>query len=164
MPNAAPQPDDIRDLQRSEHLLLWAFRSTAMGHGDCPTLRRTYASALAESADETLAALLIVVRVLGFAGRRKLSLHVPGCVCVGADERAILALFAAARESVLTGDETRVRAHLAFLLAAPLAEGVLFSLQVVVSALETHGYALPLRESAAAAAVDRTTVALRSLN
>ncbi len=164
MSTLKPQPDDIRDLDHGEHLLLWAFRSIAVGHGDCPTLRQTFASALAGSAEETLAALLVVVRTLGFAGRRRLSLHVPGCVCVGADERSILALFAAARESFETSDETRVRTHLAFLLAPHLTEGFLFALQLVVSAFETQGYTLPVRDGGPPARVDRTTAAPRSLN
>lgn len=140
-------PDELSRLQRPEHLLLWGFRAVAMGHGDCPALRRGFASALGAVADETLMSMLVLVRTLGLRGRRRLRLHTPGCLCVSPDEQAILALFAAAQDSLRTGDESRVRAHLAFLIESAAGEYALFALQAVVAALDAGGHVLPLRES-----------------
>ncbi len=135
-------PDDIDHLGYSQHLLLWAFRATAMGHADCPTLRKAFHAACCGLEDEALMGLLVIVRTLGFCGRRKMRLHVPGCRCVSADERTILSLFAAAKVSVEDGDETEVRAELCELVDASLSEALLLALQTVTSALETNGHAV----------------------
>ena len=141
-------PDDIDHLGYGQHLLLWAFRATAMGHADCPTLRKAFHSACAGLEDDALMALMIVVRTLGFCGRRKMRLHVPGCRCVSADERTILALFAAARASVEMGDEAEVLSELGDLVDPSLGQGLLLALQTVTSALETNGHAVMISETA----------------
>lgn len=132
--------DDIEQLGYGQHLLLWAFRATAMGHADCPTLRRAFHAACCGLEDEALMALMVVVRTLGFCGRRKMRLHVPGCRCVSPDERTLLLLFAAAKTSVEMGDETEIRAELFDLVDPSLSGGVLLALQTVTSAIETHGH------------------------
>jgi len=143
-PIAAPNPaDDFAQLARTEQLILWTLRSIAVGHGECATLRQMFAMTFGQGADDAFLGFFVTVRTLGWCGQRKLRLHVPGCMAVSPDERAILALFAEAQASLSDGDETGVRAHLSRLVDSRATEAMLLSLQTVASALEVGGHTLP---------------------
>jgi hypothetical protein len=148
---AAPFDDSLSDtedaygfaaLARGEQLIVWSLRAIALGHAECPALRRTFEVALGSSAEEAFAALFLAVRTLGWGATRKLRLHTPGCACVSADEREVVALLALAQEGV---DEASLRRRVAALVSPPLHETFIDNLQAVASALEVHGYPLPLR-------------------
>ena len=57
--------DDVRDLERGEHLVLFGFRAAALGHGDCPVLHRTFCGLMGGGGDAALGDLLVFVRVVG---------------------------------------------------------------------------------------------------
>jgi hypothetical protein len=135
--------EDFARLTRAEQLIVWTLRTIAVGHGECPMVRRLFRHSFGANADDAFLGFFIAVRTLGWCGRRKLRLHVPGCMAVSPDERAIVALFAEAQASLTVGDETEVRAHLARLVDSGAAEAVLLSLQTVAGALEACGYTLP---------------------
>jgi hypothetical protein len=139
----APPDEDFARLERAEQLIVWTLRAIAIGHGDCPTLRRMFALTFGPEADDAFLGFFVTVRTLGWCGRRKLSLHAPGCMRVSADERAILALFTQTQAAMADGDETEVRLSLARLLDSGATEPVLLSLQAVAGALEVNGYTLP---------------------
>ena len=118
-----PQPDDIApaqlcDLLQGEHMLLWAFRATAFGAGDCHLIRRQFEESCGPMGVQALTALSVFVRELGQGGRRKVTLAAPGSYRLTRDEQSVLALFAAAQDE----DYVRLEAHLTWLLAdAPRA-------------------------------------------
>jgi hypothetical protein len=141
--DAAPR---FRSLARAEQLTLWSLRAIALGHAECPALRRALHVALGSSAEEAFTSLFVAVRTLGWCARRRLRLHVPGCDGVSDDERRLLALFAAAQHALADGDEGEVRRQLDALVEPPLTEGFLMTLQTVASALEVNGYTLPTHE------------------
>lgn len=138
-----PAADDFARLTRAEQLIVWTLRTVAVGHGECPMVRRIFRQSFGAAADDAFLSFFIAVRTLGWCGRRKLRLHVPGCMAVSPDELAIVALFAEAQASLTVGDETEVRASLAHLVDSGAAEAVLLSLQTVAGALEACGYTLP---------------------
>ncbi len=142
---------DFAHLTRSEQLIVWTLRTVAVGHGECPTVRQMFRLSFGASADDAFLGFFVAVRTLGWCGRRKLRLHVPGCMAVSPDERTILALFAEAQASLAEGDETAIRIRLAELVDSGAAEAVLLSLQTVAGALEAYGYALPRSSRSVAA-------------
>ena len=40
--NLSDEIETLEDLSRPEHLLVWALRAIALGHGDCPLIARTF--------------------------------------------------------------------------------------------------------------------------
>ena len=138
----------FRGLMRGEQLMLWSLRAVALGHSECPALRRAFHVALGSTAEEAFVALFVAVRTLGWCARGKLRLHVPGCDGVSGDERRLLGLFAGAQHALTDGDEGPVRRRLDAMIEPRLAEGLLSILQTVASALEVNGYSLPLRPDA----------------
>jgi len=93
-PAAAPALEPV-ELTESEHLLLWALRAMAIGGGDCPALRHAFVRAGGPLGEEALACLFVAVKHLAFTGRRRLSVHVPGCRTISRDEQLLLQAFAA---------------------------------------------------------------------
>ncbi len=138
-------PSRFHALQRGEQLTLWSVRAIALGHSECPMLRRTLDGALGQGADEAFAALFTAVRLLGWCARRRFRLHPPGCDGVSEDEAAILALFAEAQAALADGDEAAVRARLAGWVEPRLLDSLLLTVQAVAGSLELHGYTLPRR-------------------
>ncbi len=138
----AVPPVCFQGLERGGQLTLWSLRAIALGHAECPALRRALQVALGSSAEEAFTSLFVAVRTLGWCARRRLRLHVPGCERVSEDERALLALFAAAQQALVDGDEREVRRRLETLVEPSVTEVLLMTLQTVTSALEVNGYAL----------------------
>lgn len=140
-----PQPDDIApaqlcDLLQGEHMLLWAFRATAFGAGDCHLIRRQFEESCGPMGVQALAALSVFVRELGQGGRRKVTLAAPGSYRLTRDEQSILALFAAAQAE----DYIRMEAHLAWLLADTPRAPFPAAACLIAQALEMHGFVLRL--------------------
>ena len=143
----APAAADVRHLLRGEHLVLLGLRALALGHAECPVLRRTFESLLGSDADDALAHMLTFVRVLAPAGARPVRLHAPGCCGVSADERRVLAALAAGQSSLHAADDSPLRDSLEALLGWPPSEACLFAAQAVGAALTLSGLELPLRET-----------------
>ena len=137
--------EDVRDLERSEHLVLFGFRLTALGHADCPVLRRTFGGFLGGDGDGAIGDLLVFTRLLGAVGRRPVRLHTPGCCGLTCDERGVLTALACAQASLIHGDERRLEAALAALLDAPPPHGCLMAAQRVAAIFSVHGLDLPER-------------------
>lgn len=140
-----PQPDDIApaqlcDLLQGEHMLLWAFRATAFGAGDCHLIRRQFEESCGPMGVQALTALSVFVRELGQNGRRKVTLAASGSYRLTRDEQSILALFAAAQAE----DYARMEAHLAWLLADTPRAPFPAAACLVAQALEMHGFVLRL--------------------
>lgn len=139
------QPDErsrMDQLGRGEQLILWSLRAIALGNAESPALRRAFEVALRSCAEEAFAALFLVVRLIGWGGRRRLRLQAPGCACVSDDETELLALFAEAQRTIEAADETALRRRLGELVETRLQACVLASLQTVACALEVNGYPL----------------------
>ncbi len=147
----AEDSDDVRDLARGEHLVLFGFRLTALGHGDCPVLHRTFCGLMGGGGEAALGDLLVFVRMVGVAGARRVRLHTPGCCRLTEDERCVLGAIAAAQASLATGDEGLLRDRMSGLLGKPPTEASLMAAQHVAAALTVAGLDLPLREPAEAA-------------
>ncbi len=146
---ASASAEDVRDLSQAEHLLLFGFRATAMGHGDCPAMHRTFHGLLGREADAALGHLLIFVRVVGSAGGRRVRLHPPGCCSLSADERLVLDVVTAAQATLSGHDEASLRSALHELLAREPGETALMAAQMLAASLMVGG--LHLHEPQAAA-------------
>lgn len=134
----AQSPRRLDDLLQGEHMLLWAFRTLAVGLGDCRLLKRQFDEACGPAGAQALAALSVFVRELGINGRRKVSVAAPGSACITQDERLILALFAAAQDE----DYGRLEAHLAWLTAEPARPPYAAAACMTAQALGLGGYLL----------------------
>jgi hypothetical protein len=133
---------DFASLARPEQLVVWSVRAIALGHADCPGLSRMFGLSLGHGAEDALLGFMVVVRTLGWCGRRRLRLHAPGCMHVSDDEHELLALFAAAQASLVNGDEDDLRNRLAALAEPGAHEALTLSLQAAAGALEVGGYRL----------------------
>lgn len=136
---AAPR---VYELSRAEHMLVWALRAICIGHEDCPMLAQTFSRICGESGMQILAAYHAVVMTIGVTARRKLTVHVPGCACVSADEQAMVSVISAAQRS-LAGDEAVLRAEIGRLIGEEPSEHLVFAVQVVARALHACGHPLP---------------------
>jgi len=137
-------PEDIRDLRRPENLLIWALRVIAIGRADCHSVRQAFVSACGPAGDRARMGYFLLVRQIGMTGRRRLNLHMPGCFCLSPDERAIVAVVAAAQDALRTGQDDRLRAHLRWLVEGEPAETVLNVAREVAGAFQDSGLRLPL--------------------
>lgn len=133
-------PTDLRDLGYGEHLLVWGFRAVVSGRGECPIVAREFKQACGDLAGETRAALTVFVQQLAVQGRRTVSLAPPGCLTLTRDEQLVVAVFAAAQ----AGDQDRLDAHLAWLLAGPPAPPFAACARAVAQALAISGHRLRL--------------------
>jgi len=141
-------PEDIRDLRRPEHLLVWALRVIAVGRADCHAVRQAFVSACGQAGDKARMGYFLLVRQIGMTGKRRLQLHMPGCVCLSPDERAIVAVVAAAQDAIRTGHDERLRAHLRWLVEGEPPETFLNVAREVAGAFQDNGLRLPLRIAA----------------
>jgi len=137
--------ETLLDLAKPEHLLVWAFRAMAVGQADCPLVARTFQAACGSRGGDALAAYFTLVRYIGTLGRRRLQVHVPGCLCVSRDELAVVGVIAAAQSSIVDGDETLLKMRLQFLIESTASENIVFYAQLVARALNAQGHRLPLR-------------------
>lgn len=142
-----PAPDPLAparldELSQGEHMLVWAFRTLAIGAHDCGLVRRQFEDACGPVGVEALAALTVFVGDLGRTGRRRIVLAAPGSMRLTRDEQLILALFAAAQAE----DYARLEAHLAWLLAGEPRPPFAAAACLTAQALGMSGYLLRLPE------------------
>jgi hypothetical protein len=135
----------LRDLDPAEHLLVWGLRTIAVGHGDCAVLSRTFASRCGALGAPALQAYFTLVQLIGASARRRLRVHVPGCLCVSVDETAVVGIVAAAQDAVRGGDDSLLRMRLGFLARTEAADAIRHTAQALARALAAAGQALPVR-------------------
>lgn len=87
----------LPDLGIGTGIALWAFRACASGHSKCPPVTRGFDQAFGERGAEALADIVQLVRIFGFAGRRQISIAMPGCGRMTSDELSLAAMLAAAQ-------------------------------------------------------------------
>jgi hypothetical protein len=137
----------LQDLDRPEHLLVWALRAIVLGHGDCPMLKRTFDRVCGPMSGDALITYTAIVKIIAMTGRRRLLVHVPGCAAVSPDEKAIVGVVAIAQSS-FRGDETALRAHIAVLLGNEAPQTLIMAAQAVGRILQSRGCLLPYRNAA----------------
>ncbi len=136
--------NSVAALSRSEHLLVWALRTFAVGQSDCPVLERTFRGACGEAGVRTLQAYFVLVRYIALKARRRLRVHAPGCPCLSADEAAVVGVVAAAQAGDGTWDGL-LDMRLAYLVRSGGREPLAFAAQAVGDALRQGGHQLPVR-------------------
>ena len=94
-------------------LALWGFRVCALRGIKCCAIVQGFKSAFGDEAPSVLSDMLAFARVVGFDGRRKVTVALPDCTRVTADEISITAMFAAAQAQ----DAGARDAHLLWILA-----------------------------------------------
>jgi hypothetical protein len=147
---SAPNAEDAIEsfeLDPTEHMLLWSFRAMAIGRGDCPMLRAVFQEACGPLADQALTALFVLVKQLGWRGRRGLRLHAPGCRAISGDEMLVLAAFSAAQEAQAGGDGWRLTERLSRLMGAAPEASMEASAKMVGYLLALNGRRLPSRNA-----------------
>ncbi len=142
--------DDVRtveSLTRPEHLLVLALRSIAFGRGDCPLLREGFDRICGVNGGYALSVYAALILNIGLDGRRRLTLHSPGCIGVARDELAVLGVVAAGQEAVRTEDQTLLILRLRFLVQE-VRRVHLLAAQTVASLFGAAGQSLPIRARA----------------
>lgn len=155
--------ETVEDLSRPEHLLVWAMRAIALGHEDCPALVRAFRAAGGALGDELLQSYVVFIKYLALASRRRLQVHTPGCLCVGADELRALQVIASAQRSLRSRDERSLRAALGELTGRGPDESILLVAQGLARLLDAVGVALPSRRDAAESQWAEAGVTLRAM-
>lgn len=139
-------PTDLRQLGFSEHLVVWTFRAFASGRLDCPMVVGAWREGGTGAAGEEAWRLMtIFAREVGTGGRREIVIGTPGLLMVTRDEQLLLALLSAASRE----DESRMAAHLRWLMAAAPSPQLLASGLAAGAALKATGYWLPPGEAEA---------------
>ena len=137
--------ETLEDLSRPEHLLVWALRAIALGHGDCPLIARTFDKACGPMGGRAMVAYFALVKYIGMTGRRRLQVHTPGCPCVSVDETAIIGVVAAAQHPDRGTDESLLKMRMRFLVEGEPHEAFLTAARAVAGAFEASGHRLPLK-------------------
>ena len=138
--------EGLEDLGRLEQMLVWALRTIAIGHGDCPALRQTFERACGEMGERALQAYIILIKYVGIAGRRRLQVQIPGSRYVSADEARFLGVLAVAQRTLHGHDEAQLKARLNRLLGDEARPVFLAAAQVVAQALNLGGHVLACGE------------------
>jgi hypothetical protein len=93
----AEDPAEPVELDFAHHVLLTGVRALIVGRGDCVVVRRAFGELCGPRADQMLGTLYLVVKLLAFASRRRLRVHLPGCSAVSQDELMLLSAFTEAQ-------------------------------------------------------------------
>lgn len=92
---------------------IFGWRACARGAGDCCAVRRTFANAFGAEGYTARHCIDAFANMLGCAGRRSVTLAMPGTARVTADELSFVAALAAAQ----SGQADKLEAHLTWLFA-----------------------------------------------
>lgn len=162
-----PDYDDVEtveDLTRPEHLLVWSMRVIALGHEECPLLSRAFQQMCGVHGLQALQTHLIFVKYVAMTAERRLQVHVPGCICLGSDEAAALAVVAAAQQSIRDRDEGGLRQALRELTGPRADESLILVAQALARLLDASGLVLPSREPASFQSRPTPTLAVANLH
>ena len=155
-------PHALTDLNAGERLLVWSLRTMAVGHSDCPLMEQTFGRLCGPMGPAVLQAHFILMKLIGMTARRPLRVHAPGCICLGADETAVVGVVAAA-QAALTGDDGLLRLRIAFLARSESGETLRCAAMALARVLSLGGQTLPVRMEPMVAA-DEEPAALRSVH
>ncbi|MGE0723694.1 MAG: hypothetical protein AB7O45_04935 [Alphaproteobacteria bacterium] len=98
MDQSVALPETAGDLTGGERLLLWSFRAWVSGRHMHQLVWREYARLFApEDARPALRALELAIGAIAAHARREIVHHPVCCMRIAADERAVMAIFAAAQ-------------------------------------------------------------------
>jgi hypothetical protein len=141
-------PGDLRDLERAEHMLVWAARAIAAGQASSPAVHQVFNGACGPHGAHVLNAYFALVKLIGISRGEPLRVHAPGCLGVSDDEQELVATVAAAQQDLRNGAKSR-RLEVVmerFLDSAPRA-GLLSAARAVAHGLTIYGHLLPTRET-----------------
>jgi len=124
-------------LDRPERLLLWGLRAIAIGRSECPGLAHAFFAAWGYRGGQVLGACYVLVKCIALSGRRRLSVHVPGCNAMTPDEAGVLKVIAAAQ--VPDGDDALLRSRLRRLVESEPEEALVSAVLDVGQALKESG-------------------------
>lgn len=116
-------------------LALWGFRVCALRGVRCCAIVQGFRRAFGDEAPGVLSDMLAFARVVGFDGRRKVTLGKPDCARMTADEVSIAAMFAAAQAH----DAAARDAHLLWILAKPPTDEVCELVTRIADAFAAQG-------------------------
>lgn len=88
----------LPDLGLGTGIAIWGFRACASGHSQCPPVTKGFDRVFGDRGPEALADVLQLARIFGFEGRRTISIALPGCGRMTADELSMAAMLAAAQQ------------------------------------------------------------------
>lgn len=142
------RPRDLRDLERVEHMLVWAARAIAAGQASSPAVQEVFNGACGPHGAHVLNAYFALVKLVGVSRGDPLRVHVPGCLAVSDDELELVATVAAAQHDFRHGAKSR-RLEMVlerFIEGVPRA-GLLSAARAVAHGLTIYGHLLPSRET-----------------
>lgn len=96
---------------------LLGFRALARGAGGCCTLRRTFRDGFGSTSGAVMSAIAELVSALGWEGRRKVTLSVPGSARLTPDELTLVCTLADA----IKGDVAMMSSHMEWLFGRPVS-------------------------------------------
>jgi hypothetical protein len=131
---------DVLGLGYVEHLLVWSLRRLATGRGVCPQMAREFSDACGDDADEVFDTFRLVIRMVVYAGRRRLRVGSPGQLRITCCERQILNVIAAAQ----AGDQDRFDALLRWMARTDVRHELAMAVRAFATALSAHRLILPL--------------------
>lgn len=146
------RPSDLRDLERAEHMLVWAARAIAAGQASSPPVQEVFNGACGPHGAHVLNAYFALVKLVGVSRGDPLKVHAPGCLAVSDDELELVAAVAAAQHDFRLGPKSR-RLEMAlerFIEGIPRA-GLLSAARAVAHGMAIYGHLLPSRETPASA-------------
>ena len=142
------RPGDLRDLERAEHMLVWAARAIAAGQASSPAVQQVFNGACGPHGAHVLNAYFALVKLVGISRGEPLRLHAPGCLGVSDDERELVAAVAAAQFDLRRGPKSqRLEMVLERLIDGSPRAGVLSAARAVAHGLVIYGHLLPTREA-----------------
>lgn len=113
---------------------VFAFRVAARGLAGCWTVQECFERALASDGPDALSAVSRFARALGTQGRRKITLAMPSCVRITADELSFLSAMAASQAQAVDA----YAAHLTWLFAGSAPEPAVNALACFSDTLAVH--------------------------
>jgi hypothetical protein len=127
-------------LETSERLLLWGFRTLAQHRGcECPVMAVIHQTYIRFGIEDALAPLATVVELFATSAHTPISLHSSSCPCLSADERLLLDATAAAQ----SGDLRASRKGFEYWLASMAAGGVAEAAYAIGKAFRKANFELP---------------------
>ena len=114
---------------------IFGWRACARGAGNCCAVRRTFANLFGEEGHAARQCIDGFANMLACAGRRPVSLAVPGTAHVTADEMSFVAALAAAQ----SGQTDKLEAHLTWLFAGDFPPEAREAVTCAASIFYQHG-------------------------
>lgn len=127
----------LPDLGPATGLAILGFRAHVFGDVDCCCVRSGYGAAFGPEAEHALADLLLLARLVGSEGQRRVALSAPGCLHMTRDEVSLACALTAAQ----AWDDRALAAHLESLLGAPAGDALKTLATRIADTFAGHGLA-----------------------